>query len=109
MLIHRHSPENCAFFNEKARKMTLNLVDKMEGLLKKHGVKMVGCWHVLAEHLMFEVYEAPSLEAFQKLGREPEILAWSAYNTFEVKSAISAEEAIKMLKQIPIPLQKQVK
>ena len=104
LLISRHSPENCAFFNEKAREMTLNVVDKMEELLKKHGVKMVGCWHVLPEHLMFEVYDAPSYEAFQKLGREPEIRAWSAYNTFEVKSAISTEEATKMLKQIPVPL-----
>ena len=84
-------------FNEKARKMTLQLVDKMEGLLKKHGVKMVGCWHVPNEHLMFEVYEAPSSEAFQKLGREPEIQAWYAYNTVEMKVAISTEEAMKML------------
>jgi len=87
-------------FNEKARKMTLQLANKMEGLLKKHGVKMVGFWQVPMEHLLFEVYEAPSYEAFQKLGREPEILAWSAYNTVEMKSAISAEEAMKMLRQV---------
>jgi len=99
LLIHRHSPENCAMFNEKARRMTLTLVDKMESLLKKHGVKMVGCWAVPSEHLMFEVYEAPSLEAMQKLSMEPEIIAWSAYNTYEVKLAISSEELMKMLKQ----------
>ena len=91
-------------FNEKARKITLQLVDKMEELLKKHGVKMVGLWQVPIEHLVFEVYEAPSYEAFQKLGREPVIQAWNAYNTSEMKSAISIEEAIKMLKQIPVPL-----
>jgi len=100
LLIHRHSPENCPMFNEKARKMTLQLANKMEELLKKHGVKMVGFWQVPMEHLLFEVYEAPSYEAFQKLGREPEILAWSAYNTVEMKSAISAEEAMKMLRQV---------
>jgi len=100
LLIHRHSPENCPMFNEKAKKMTLQLANKMEELLKKHGVKMVGFWQVPMEHLLFEVYEAPSYEAFQKLGREPEILAWSAYNTVEMKSAISAEEAMKMLRQV---------
>jgi len=99
LLISRHSPENCPMFNEKARKMILQLVNKMEELLKKHGVKMVGGWAVHSEHLMFWVYEAPSLEAFQKLGMEPELLAWYAYNTCEVKSAISSEEAMKMLKQ----------
>ena len=61
---------------------------------------MVGFWQVPLEHLIFEVYEAPSLEAFQKLGREPEILAWSAYNTVEMKLAISSEEAMKRLKQV---------
>jgi len=86
-------------FNEKARKVTLQLVNKMEGLLKKHGVKMVGLWQVPTEHLIFEVYEAPSYEAFQKLGREPELLAWSAYNTMEMKSAISIEEATQRLLQ----------
>ena len=100
LLIHRHSPESCPMFNEKARKMTLQLVNKMEELLKKHGVKTVGFWQVPSEHLMFEVYEAPSLEAFQKLGREPEILAWYAYNTVEMKLAISTEEAMKRLKQV---------
>ena len=99
LLISRHSPENCPMFNEKARKVTLQLVNKMEGLLKKHGVKMVGLWQVPMEHLIFEVYEAPSLEAFQKLGNEPEIQAWSAYNTVEMKLAISTEEAMKMLQQ----------
>jgi hypothetical protein len=99
LLISRHSPENCPMFNEKVRKVTLQLVTKMEELLKKHGVKMVGTWLVPTEHLMFEVYEAPSYEAFQKFGREPEILATMAYNTTEMKSAISAEEAAQMLLQ----------
>ena len=99
LLISRHSPENCPMFNEKARKVTLQLVNKMEGLLKKHGVKMVGLWQVPTEHLIFEVHEAPSLEAFQKLGREPEIQAWYAYNTVEMKLAISSEEAAQMLLQ----------
>jgi len=99
LLIHRHSPENCPMFNEKAKKMTLQLVSKMEELLKKHGIKTVGVWQVPMEHLMFEVYEAPSLEAFQKLGREPEIQAWYAYNTVEMKSVISIEEATQRLLQ----------
>ena len=99
LLISRHSPENCPMFNEKARKVSLQLVNKMEGLLKKHGVKMVGLWQVPTEHLFFEVYEAPSYEAFQKLGREPEIQAWIAYNTMEMKIAIRMEEATQMLLQ----------
>lgn len=86
-------------FNEKARKVELALVDKLEELTKKHGVKMIGCWIVPTEHLIVEVYEAPSFEAFQKLGMEPEIMAWYGFNTTEIKPAINFEEAMKMLKQ----------
>jgi len=99
LLISRHSPENCPMFNEKARKVSMQLVNKQEELMKKHGIKLVGFWQVPTEHLMFQVYEVPSLEAFQKLGREPEVQAWYAYNTVEIKIAISAEEAAQMLQQ----------
>ena len=99
LLISRHSPENCPMFNEKAREVVLEQVTKMEELLKKHGVKMVGLWQVPTEHLVFEVHEAPSLEAIQKLGMEPEIARLGAYNTYEMKVATSFEEAIEMVKQ----------
>ncbi len=54
LLIHRSSPENSPVYNEKSRKMVLELVDKFEELLKKHGVKMIGGWVVPSEHLIFE-------------------------------------------------------
>ena len=41
----------------------------------------------------------PSLEAFQKFSMEPEIIATSAYDTAEVKIAMSIEESMKMLQQ----------
>jgi hypothetical protein len=97
--ISKHSPENCTLFNEKARKVSLDILTKLEGLAKKHGVKVIGAWNVPSEHLVIAVYEAPTFEAFQKLSMEPEILAWNAYNTTEIKAAITSEEVMKMLKQ----------
>ncbi|MCP8306493.1 MAG: hypothetical protein H3Z49_05260 [archaeon] len=97
--ISRHSPENCPVYNEKVKKMMLPGINKLEGLLKKHGVKMIGGWAVFSEHLTFIVYEAPSLEAFQKFGMEwEEITKSSSYFTSEIKMAISMEEAQRMLK-----------
>jgi uncharacterized protein with GYD domain len=97
--ISKHSPEDCAMFNEKARKMTLDILAKLEGLAKKHGVKVIGAWNVPSEHLVIAVYEAPTFEAFQKFTMEPEIIASSAYTTTEIKAAITSEELVKMLKQ----------
>jgi hypothetical protein len=86
-------------FNEKARKVYMEYSSKLDGLMKKHGIKNLGGWGVYTEHLTVMVGEAPSLDAFQKLGMEPEVLAMSAYETCEVKLASSMEEAAKMLRQ----------
>ena len=99
LLISRHSPENCPMFNEKARKVFMEYVSKLDGILKKHGMKMLGNWTVPTEHLSVVVFEAPSLEAFAKCGMEPEVLALSAYETYEVKLALGMEETMKMLRQ----------
>jgi len=99
LVISRHSPENCAMFNEKARKVSMEWFSKQEGRLKKHGVKMLGGCHVPNEHLCVYMFEASSLDAFQKMAMEPEVLALSAFETYEVKAALSIEEVMKMLKQ----------
>ena len=98
LIISRHSPENCPMNNEKMKKMTLELPDKLGGLEKKHGLKRVGVWTVIPEHLLVWVYEAPSSEALQKFSMEPEIARWMAWNTSEIKLAMSLEESNKLLK-----------
>ena len=99
LLINQHSPENCWMFNKEARKVHLDLVEKLEAFLKKYEIKMLGCWFALSEHTMYDVYDAPSLEAFEKMAQEPEIVKWFAYNTVEIKLAYPSEEVVKMLKQ----------
>jgi muconolactone delta-isomerase len=99
ILISKHSPENCPLFNQKARKVMMEAMNKSEGLMKKHRVKMLGTWAVPNEHTGYEVYEAPSLDAFEKLGMEPAIMAMGEFNTMEIKAATSYEEVAQMLKR----------
>jgi len=47
---------------------------------------------------MYDVYDAPSLEAFERMAQEPEIVRWFAYNTVEIKLVYPSEEIVKMLK-----------
>ena len=98
IMISRHSVENCPMNNEKTKKLVLDVTSKLGELANKHGIKIVGSWTVIPEHLMIQVYEAPSLETFLKLQREPEIMKWIANNTTEIKLAMTAEESIKLLK-----------
>jgi len=92
------SPENDPMSNEKARKVLMEYLSKREALLKKHGVKGLAVWLVLYEHLLISVLEG-SLDEIHKLSMEPEHMALYPYATFETKTALSAEEATKMLKQ----------
>jgi hypothetical protein len=85
--------------NEKMKKLTLELPDKLGGLEKKHGIKRTGVWTAIPEHLVVWVYEAPSSEALQKFSTEPDIEKWMAWNTSEIKLAMSLEESNKLLKQ----------
>ena len=75
------------------------VMDKLPALMKKHGIKSVGSWHIEpTEHLFIYVYEAPTLDAFQKFIMEPELMKWIAGQTSEVKVAMTTEEIMKLLK-----------
>jgi uncharacterized protein (DUF1330 family) len=99
LMISKHSPENCPMFNEKTRKVYMDYLSKRDGLLKKHGIKMLGWWNIHLEHLIVAVLEMPSLDAFQKFTMEPEFNALTAFSTYEMKMASTMEEAQKMLQQ----------
>lgn len=99
MVISQHAPESCWMFNEKTRQIHLNLINKLESLLKKHNITMLSCWFDLPGHTLYEVYDAPSLEAFQKMAMEPEIVQWSAFNIIEIKMVTSVEDVNRLLKQ----------
>jgi hypothetical protein len=98
LIISRHSPENCPINNEKMKKITLELPEKLGTLEKKHAIKRIGVWTVIPEHLTVWVYEAPSSENLQKFSMEPDMIKWMAWNTSEIKLAMSLEESIKLLK-----------
>jgi len=92
-----HHSENCPMYNEKTRKVMMEYTSKRDGLLKKHGVKMIGSWTVIGEHLAVWIFEASSADAFGKYLMEPELMAVNAFETMEVKMAMSSEEVMKML------------
>jgi hypothetical protein len=97
LIISRHSPENCPLNNEKMKKITLELPEKLGVMEKKHGIKRIGVWTVLSEHLTVWVYEAPSSENLQEFSMEPDMVKWMAWNTNEIKLAMSLDENMRLL------------
>jgi uncharacterized protein with GYD domain len=84
--------------NEKVKKIFADLSSHMEKLAKKYGIKVVGGWASTPEHLVVMVYDAPNMEAILKLTMEPEVMAWTSYNTTETRPVMTIEEVMKLLK-----------
>ena len=99
LLISRHAPESCWMFNEKTRQVHLNLLNTLESFLTKYNISLLGAWFVFPEHTLYEVFDAPSLDAFQKMSMEPEIVQWSAFNTMEIKMVATVNDVMQLLKQ----------
>jgi hypothetical protein len=60
---------------------------------------MVG-WNVPSEHLIVQVFEAPTFEAFQAFSMEPEVMKISSVDTMDIKAAMTLEEAGQMMMQM---------
>ena len=99
LTIARHTAESCPLRTEKGRKLALDVATNIEGLAKKHGVKWLGTWTDPNEHLVVNIFESPSLEAWQKFVMDPELAAWNALNTTETKIGYSIQDVIRVLKQ----------
>jgi hypothetical protein len=99
LVISRHTPESCWMHNAATRQIHLNLANNLESLLKKYTISLLGCWFDLPGHTLYEFYDAPTLEAFQKMAAEPEILQWSSFNTMEINMVNSFDDVMMMLKQ----------
>ncbi|MDD1679945.1 MAG: hypothetical protein LUO93_12275 [Methanomicrobiales archaeon] len=97
LLISRHNPESCWMFNEKSRQIHQDLFNGLDALLKKYHITLIGCWFDIPGHTLYEVYNAPSLDAFQRMGMEPEIARWSSFNTTQIIMVSSLEDIRRML------------
>ena len=96
--ISRHTAESCPMHNEKTKKLMTDFMAKMGPLTKKHGIKLVGSWTSMPEHLIVNVFDVPNGEALLKFGMEPEAMNWFAYNTTETRPVKTTEEVMKLLK-----------
>ena len=50
-------------------------------------------------HALYEIYDAPDYAAIQGMTMEPEILAWSSFNTMRVLPVTSVDEVNAFLQQ----------
>ena len=66
LVISKHTAESCPMHNEKVRKISIDAANKMDKLMKKYRIKVVGSWTSIPDHTNVSVYDAPSMEAMLK-------------------------------------------
>jgi hypothetical protein len=98
MVTSQHAPENCPRFSEKHRKSTMEYIEKIETLAKKHRIKILGSWTDFPEHIVYMVFDG-SFDDVQKLLKEPLSMQWLSFNTITTKSLLTNEEVYEMLKK----------
>lgn len=94
----RHTPESCPQHNEEARKVYNQFYSKLNDLMQKNGVKLVGGWVSTLEHLIVFVCDVQDPMAMMQFMREPEMMAWQSYQIMENRPVRMFDEAMTLLK-----------
>ena len=97
MQISTHTPEGCPAFNKESKKTMSALLQQMDPLLAKHGIKVLGTWTDLGAHTFYNVYETPSMDAYWAFLNEPELFGWLSFNRVENRVVVGPEEVQAIL------------
>jgi hypothetical protein len=97
MQISRHSPDNCPAFNKESKKVMMAVMQLMDPLTAKHGIKVVGTWTDLGAHTIYNVYEAHSPDAYWAFLDEPELFGWLSFSKVENRVVIGPDELAAIL------------
>jgi hypothetical protein len=84
--------------NEAAKTAYNKFYVKLNELLQKDAVKIVGGWVSTPEHLTVIVYDMQDSQAMMSFMREPEVSAWLSYQVTETRPVLMLDEVMKMLK-----------
>jgi hypothetical protein len=98
MQVAKHSPEVCPAYNDKYRAVTLKWFESAEANCAKFGVKMIGFWTDHPNHLVFMLFDAPSMEAMIGLSMTPETMAMMAFQSIKTFPVVDFKQTWDMIK-----------
>ena len=84
--------------NETVKKTFKDFNENLQPLMQKYGIKIVGSWVSMPEHMTVIVYDVPNPDEMIKFMREPHIMGWQAYQTITNRPVSAFEDVMKMLK-----------
>jgi hypothetical protein len=94
VVIAKHTVESCPLFNEEIKGKFKEAVVKREEVAKKHGIKVIGAWTEILDHLIIYVVEASGQWAVEDWFRE---IGFAFWNTVEIRQVRLVEDVLKKL------------
>ncbi|MFA5312615.1 MAG: hypothetical protein WC375_04740 [Methanomassiliicoccales archaeon] len=98
MQVSKHSPETCPAYDKKYLAMSLNWFENIGKLAQKHGVKFIESYTDHPMHVVYVVYETPSMDALMGMMMEPDIVAMMAFCKTRVFPVMDHKSTHGMLK-----------
>jgi hypothetical protein len=97
MQVSTHHAESCPMFNKDVQKTMGGLLQQLDPLLEKHGIKLAGSWTDLGAHTIYNFYETASLDEYWRFLNEPTMTPWLTFNTVENRVVQSMDEIRAMM------------
>ncbi len=98
MQVITHPAETCPVYESKYRGVTVNWYQKVESTANKYGIKFLGSWNDHPMHIVYALYDTPSMDTMMKFMMEPEMLAPLAFCKSRVFPVLDHNETLAHVK-----------
>lgn len=92
----KHTVESCPLFNAGVLEKFKELVRRREEVAAKHGVKVLGAWTSVLDHLIFYFVDAPSQEAVENYFKE---IGFAFWNNIEIRQVKQVEDVLRRIEK----------
>jgi hypothetical protein len=98
----RHSPESCPLGSPKNLDIMIQWIENLENLTAKYDIKVVGSWVDRVGHIIYAVFDAPSMKAFTNFEMDPQNIPVITFSTIKKTVVISIKETLAFFKECKI-------
>jgi hypothetical protein len=95
----RHAPESCPLGNSKNLDIMIQWIENLENLTAKYGIKVVGAWTDRVGHMVYAIFDIPSMKEFTNFEMDLQNIPVITFSTIEKKVVISIQDTLVFFKE----------
>ena len=95
MIVSTHSPESCPMGNPETAKKAQSMMQRMDEVAKKYGIKVQGAWNNVPSHTAFMVVDAPNTDALGLMAIDLGTETWTTSRLYPIEPMQASVARIK--------------